>query len=149
MNNRACAIVLSGDKFMFMKQMVHGRLCRVFVGGRIEEGESAEEAVLRELREEANVAGEILYGPVMIHTQYHVEHIFIVDIGNQSPTLGYDPELHMGTQVLKGIAWVDSTKEREVFNEYDMRYVSAVLDDATQNHISGVWLDKLRTASLS
>ena len=142
MKERACAIVLSGDKLMFMKQEVNGKIHRVFVGGAIEDGETPEQAVLREINEEINVDGHILFGPVVVE-EFHNNHVFIVDIGNQTPTLGYDPELPPDKQDLKGIIWVDITDGNAVFNKVDMLFVSKILKEAKIQGVSEPWVKKL------
>ena len=78
-----------------MQQIVSGKLCHVFVGGGIEENETPEQAVLRELKEEANVDGKIIYGPVHIANKEHNhEYFFLLSINDdQMPKLGYDPEI--------------------------------------------------------
>jgi len=105
MRQRACAVVLSGDRLMFVQQKVNGQIRRVFIGGGIEEGETPEQAILREIREEANVDAEVLFGPAIIEETVHINHFFVVDIGSQAVTLGYDPELLPDRQELKGIIW--------------------------------------------
>jgi 8-oxo-dGTP pyrophosphatase MutT (NUDIX family) len=143
---RACAIVLSGDKLMFMKQGVYGEVHRVFVGGAIEVGETDEQAVLRELMEEANVEGQILFGPVIV-PEFHNNHVFVVDIGNQIPTLGHDPELPPYNQDLKGIIWADIVENQRIFNDIDMKFVSKIFIEARKRGISEPWMDKLRKAA--
>ena len=60
-------------------------------GGGIEDGETPEQAAVRELFEECNVAGKIIRKmseyPLPIDNNVIV-HTFHVDIGNQEPTLG-------------------------------------------------------------
>ena len=62
---RATGMVLSGSKVMFMQQVVDRNLHHVYVGGGVEENETPDQAILRELSEEANVVGNILYGPTI------------------------------------------------------------------------------------
>ena len=42
MRKRACAVVLSGNRLIFVNQNVNGKACRVFIGGGIEENETAD-----------------------------------------------------------------------------------------------------------
>ncbi len=68
-------------------------------GGRIEEGETPEEAAVRELREECCVDGKIT-GVLNINENpsedtiltYHRVHSFLMDIGVQQPSKGEDPD---------------------------------------------------------
>ena len=149
MRERACAIVLSDSKLMFMSQIANGEIRRVFVGGAIEDGETSEQAVLREIREEANVNGQVLFGPVIVEEFHnkHNNHVFIVDIGNQTPTLGHDPELPPDKQELKGIIWADITGNQRIFNDIDMEFVSKIFAEARKQGINEPWMDKLAKAA--
>jgi 8-oxo-dGTP pyrophosphatase MutT (NUDIX family) len=70
-------------------------------GGAQEADETPEEGALRELREECNVDGAVVrqtshvsYGPD------NEAYSFLVDIGDQNPWLGHDPEVTEGKQPL-------------------------------------------------
>jgi len=76
-------------------------------GGAIEANETPENAALRELREECQVAG-IIVRRVSIH-QYSAEDIsytFLIDIGDQVPRMGIDPEFQSDSQVLTDLKWL-------------------------------------------
>ena len=85
-------------------------------GGGIEEGETPAEAAIRELEEECCVIGTVIretstitYGPSDKHYTY------LVDIGEQEPALGSDPELTSGKQILADARWLalDEIPERD------------------------------------
>jgi 8-oxo-dGTP pyrophosphatase MutT (NUDIX family) len=70
-------------------------------GGGQEAGETPQEGALRELSEECNVDG------VLVRQTSHVSYgpgneaySFLVDIGDQHPVLGHDPEVAEGKQAL-------------------------------------------------
>jgi ADP-ribose pyrophosphatase YjhB (NUDIX family) len=76
-------------------------------GGGIEAGETPAQAALRELQEECCVGG------VIVHQISHVTHFpddqtftFLVDIGDQTPRLGTDPEFQEDNQALAGVEWL-------------------------------------------
>ena len=78
-------------------------------GGGIEDGETPSEAALRELEEECCVQGVIIHEiNRTIQPEKYGTHTFLVDIGNQSPQLGFDPEAITGeqAQVLCDLQWL-------------------------------------------
>jgi ADP-ribose pyrophosphatase len=100
---RAQALVIRDGKILLAKQHDHW----VVPGGRIENGETPDVAALRELSEECNVRGKIVKKTSEWTDPYDQTKVFYtyqIDIGDQTPTLGFDPELE--TQYLTEIAWL-------------------------------------------
>lgn len=104
---RAQSIVCRGDQILMVKHRAGGVEWWCLPGGGILEGEPPAEAALRELREECRVDGRTLretatavYGPGDNH------HTFLVDIGQQQPQLGHDPEIGDGDPVLIDLRWL-------------------------------------------
>jgi diadenosine tetraphosphate (Ap4A) HIT family hydrolase/8-oxo-dGTP pyrophosphatase MutT (NUDIX family) len=146
-SGRATGMVLCGNKIMFMQQVVSGKLRHVFVGGGIKTNETPEQAVLRELREEANAEGEIIYGPVYIpNKELNHEYFFLLTLhDDQIPKLGYDPEIPEGEeQVLKGIVWRDIDDEHDKFTETDRDYILKLTTHATEENNQANWLPILK-----
>lgn len=59
--NRAVGIVVDGDKLLVMHRKKEGKEYWVFPGGGVEEGETSETAVVRELQEETNLQVKIIH----------------------------------------------------------------------------------------
>jgi len=85
-------------------------------GGAIQDGESPADAATRELAEECQVSGRVVretsvvtYGPDDRHYTY------LIDIGDQEPVLGHDPEYAGGGQILADVRWMrlDELPERD------------------------------------
>lgn len=104
---RAQCIVIRNGKLLVAKHRENDREYYVVPGGGINENESPEDAAIRELLEEACVDGIIISKLAEYADPYSKSnkfYSFLVDIGEQTPSLGYDPEF-VDRPVLVGIEW--------------------------------------------
>lgn len=117
---RAQCLVVRGNRILLVKHCVDGEEYYILPGGGTEQGEAPEEAAVRELSEECNVKGTIIrktgefYDPYNNNGLYVGFYTYLMDIGDQEPTLGYDPEFG-DDQVLKEVVWLtlDELSERD------------------------------------
>ena len=106
---RAQCIVHRGNKLLMVQHHHQGKTWWCLPGGGVEQSEAPAEAALRELEEESCVRGVIIRK--MSHVGYSAEDetcTFLVDIGEQTPSLGHDPEVAAGKQALtlSDIRWL-------------------------------------------
>lgn len=107
MTPRVQAIVHRDDRILMVKHRHGGREWWCLPGGALEDGEAPDEGALRELREECNVQGTVVRQ--ISHVSYAVDdetYSFLVDIGGQEPSLGSDPDVAEGEQVLVDARWM-------------------------------------------
>ena len=114
----ALCLVVRNNNILMVKHKRNEKEYYTLPGGGIEEGEIPEQTAIRELREECGVIGKIIkkvseylfpFGDnVIIHT-------FFIEIGNQTPVLGSDPELSEEHQILTEVRWMalDEICERD------------------------------------
>lgn len=114
----AQCLVVRDDKILMVKHKRIDREYYTLPGGGIEKGETREKAAIRELAEECQVSGKIIkklseylfpFGDNVIIYTFHV------DIENQTPMLGKDPELPDENQILAELKWLslDEISERD------------------------------------
>ncbi len=76
-------------------------------GGGVEPGETPTEAALRELREECCVTGTLIRQTAhVIYSPTDETFTYLVDIGEQEPRLGNDPELAEDNQAMADVCWL-------------------------------------------
>ena len=95
--NRSVAIVIRNGKILMerlcYKNDNNGKEFFSVPGGGIEEGESPEQTVLRELKEECGLDGTIVKALAVIYSHGRKEYSFEVAVPkDQQAITGYDPE---------------------------------------------------------
>jgi len=113
---RVQAIVCRGKRILMAKHREGGKTYWCLPGGGLEGNEDPGTGVLRELREEARVKGRIVRPVHCLVGPEGIEHYtFLVDIGDQEPRLGHDPEVLTADPILVGLEWLalDAIPERD------------------------------------
>lgn len=143
---RAQAIIIQNNKVLFGKGLFeNGEIRHFFIGGGIEKNEMPEETVMRELKEEANVEGTILFEISNINMENH--HTFYVDIGKQIPVIGYDPEEEeilkpKDKKMLQELVFLDLGKSQN-FTPIDIQAFEALLFECKSRGIQREWIKPL------
>ena len=76
-------------------------------GGGLEKDEKPAEGALRELKEECNVQGLLIRQTShIVYAPDDEAYSFLVEIGDQQPSLGHDPEVAKGEEVLVDVRWM-------------------------------------------
>ena len=106
--NRSTAVVVRDGKILMEKVFYFGYYFYTVPGGGIEDGETPENAALRELKEETGLEGTIVR-PLSVQYKLNgaAEYAFEVNIPeNQNPIKGYDPEEAADNQPIKEVCWM-------------------------------------------
>ncbi len=143
---RVQAIAIQNDRVLFG----YGKGYHFFPGGRLERGETAEQGALRELKEEANVSGTILFAipepapPEALASDFDAHFTFLVDIGDQTPRLGYDPEeTDTGDGIsLAGLEMIPLDRI-ESFTRIDIDYFRSLMAQCGRTNKDFPWLAKM------
>jgi 8-oxo-dGTP diphosphatase len=104
---RVQAIVVREGRVLMVKHRMQGEEWWCLPGGALEPGETPEQGTLRELREECNVNGIIIRRTSVVwHAPGDEAFSYLVDIADQEPSLGHDPDVAPGQEVLADVRWL-------------------------------------------
>jgi 8-oxo-dGTP pyrophosphatase MutT (NUDIX family) len=130
----------------------YGKGHHFFPGGGLEDGETPEHGALRELKEEANVSGTILFRitepatPSAPASVYNTHFTFLVNIEDQTPRLGYDPEeTDTGDEIsLAGLELIPLDRI-DSFTRIDVDYFKLFAAQCRSTNMYFPWLGKMET----
>ena len=118
---RAQCLVIRDGKVLMVKHRHNNDEWHCTPGGGIEPGETPGQAAIRELQEECNVTGTIIRKTseyVCPFDEHNIFYTYHIDIGEQIPSLGYDPELTSEEQYLVDVRWLALNELSEVDRAY-------------------------------
>jgi ADP-ribose pyrophosphatase YjhB (NUDIX family) len=103
---RVCAAIIRNNRILMVFHDHGDRSFWTLPGGGVEEGETLEEAVVREVKEEVRLGSNIVRFLFEDSYEFGPNYCFLVDVSSKEDAdLGEDPELPEDQQVLKDIAW--------------------------------------------
>ena len=146
MRNRSVVFVIRNKKILMEKLSYPSLGDRVFYsipGGGIEEGETPEQAAIRELKEECGLDGTIVRKLTELYNNNRTEHVFEVKVpDDREPITGYDPEeAENEDPPLKEVLWqaLDeiSEKDRAFLWSYGLIQIDGFYDEVIS------WGDKI------
>lgn len=134
MRNRSAVFVIRDKKILMEKLCYGGRVFHSIPGGGIEDGETPEQAAIRELKEECGLDGTIVRKLAEVYSKERTEYVFEVNIpNNQNPSKGYDPEEASDEQAIKEVLWMRldeiSEKDRAVLWRYGLMEIDGFWDE--------------------
>lgn len=142
MRNRSVAIVIRNKKILVEKLCYEGRMFYSIPGGGIEKGESPEQAVIRELKEECGLDGIVVRKLAEIYNNNRTEYSFEVSVAeNQNAIIGYDPEEPIDDQPIKDVLWVELNELPEKDRAFMWRYGLLEIEEFFNEVLA--WGDKI------
>ena len=104
---RAQCIVYRDGKLLMIRHREGEAEYWCLPGGGVEPGETPAEAALRELEEECKVKGAIFRETSRVrYSPTAQSYTFLVDIGEQIPSMGSDPEFSESDQIVVDLKWL-------------------------------------------
>ncbi|MFK8907895.1 NUDIX domain-containing protein [Streptomyces sp. YS-3] len=88
MKSRAVAIVRQGDAVLLIHRRKDGAEYHTLPGGGVEEGETPEQACVRELAEETGLSADVASHLLTLDNAGRTEHYFVMGPATGTPRLG-------------------------------------------------------------
>lgn len=123
MRNRSVVFVIRDKKILMEKLYYEGRFFYSIPGGGIEDGETPEQAAIRELKEECGLDGTIVKKLAELYNQNRTEYSFEVSVPDEQEAIkGYDPEEPENEQPIKEVLWMELKEITERDRAFLWRY---------------------------
>jgi 8-oxo-dGTP pyrophosphatase MutT (NUDIX family) len=131
-DKRVQAIIIQNKSALFGCGCINREIKKYghyFIGGRVEENESPDAAIIREIKEEANVKARIIF---RFNRELHKNHItYLADIGDQRPVIGFDPEETNIKEELRTLQKLQFIKSSDIqgFTGVDIEYFKLLINE--------------------
>lgn len=118
MKKRVSAIILDDNKILLIRRVKPGIEYYTFPGGTVEEEESIEHAMRREIKEELSVDAKIDRLLFEIESDDRKDYFFLIESVMGVPKLGGPEAERMNADNQYHIEWVDIEKLKKMTNFY-------------------------------
>lgn len=138
-------IIIQDNKVLFGSGMINKKYVnRFFIGGGLGKEETLEEAMLRGLKEEIRVDGEIIFKFTNEFEKNH--HTFLININNQEVSLEKDTENISNGDRMREIQKLEfiPLKEYNRFSLIDRAYFKIVIDECDERKYFPSWYDNMK-----
>ena len=114
MRHRACAALIEDGQILMVRIENKNQIFWTLPGGGLNEGETFEQAVVREVEEEVRLNIRVIR-PLYVKTDSSGKEVcFLVErVDTATPLLGRDPERPLHQQILSGMEWRSLTEMKE------------------------------------
>ncbi len=118
MFKRVAGVIIKNNKILLMRRIRDGQEYFVFPGGGVEEDESIEIAITREIKEELSIDAKIDKLLFEIENQGRREYYYLVKEFSGQPKLGGEEKQRMNQDNQYYLVWMDLDKIRSLDNLY-------------------------------
>lgn len=118
MDKRVCAIIIKDNKILLMRRVKDGQEYYVFPGGGIKEGESDEDAIIREIKEELSLDAKIDKLAFQMENRGQEELYFLIKEFSGTPKLSGPEKERMNENNQYYHKWIDLNAASNLSNLY-------------------------------
>jgi len=127
---RAVGIIVKNNKILLIHRIKDGKEYYVFPGGAIEEGESPEEAVVREAKEELSIDKVIIDRFLFqITNRGNKEYYYLIKNFSGQPKLGGEEKQRMNQDNQYYPIWMDLDKIKSLDNLYPQEAKLKIIEE--------------------
>jgi len=118
MPQRAVGVIIKDDKILLMRRIKNGQEYYVFPGGGMENGETIETAIIREIKEELSINPKIEKLLFEIENQGRQEYYYLIKEFTGQPKLGGEEKQRMNKNNQYYPVWIELNKLKDLNNLY-------------------------------
>ena len=128
MPERAVGVIVKNDKVLLMRRIRNGQEYYVFPGGGVEQGESTETAIVREIKEELSINPKIDKLLFEIENQGRQEYYYLIKEFSGQPQLGGEEKQRMNENNQYYPVWMELDKLTNLDNLYPELVKKKIMD---------------------